>query len=535
MDTPSEGPDDRDELDDTGSTEVSPGRRSTGEGVRILGAEEASEVAARSEATPREEARAPGGGASEESEDDDRPVLRFPTPIESRDPSSFGAVPVVRAGDPPPEVPDGDGEPDRGGSEGSEGGSRFELPHYSDPPTGQVPRVVIAENEEQSESWSGLSAQPRWRDHDSSFDDPDFSDLVDDGPRLGALDEPSSSAEEFFSDDLDAPTSGFGDDEDVVPATRREAARTAVRRPRSGGSRGGGGRSGDPFAASTARNVPLAVGVGAGLFVVGVVCFLLGTVATTILVAAILVLAGVELFTTLRGAGYHPATLLGLAAIAGFAVAPAARPQLAYPVVLALTVIAGLLWYLTVSPGKDMVPNLSVTLFGVLWIGGLGSFATLLLGIGREAQDASGLDSNPGIGVLFAAVAVTLCYDIGAFFGGRSLGRTPLSAASPNKTREGLLVGLAAAVFVPVVVLTWVPGVGPVGDEFAKAFPFCLFCALVAPAGDLCESAVKRDLDVKDMGDLLPGHGGVLDRFDALLFVLPTAWFMAHLLEIGPF
>jgi phosphatidate cytidylyltransferase len=525
MDTSSDGPDG----EDTGDTEAPTGRRSGGEGVRILGAEEAGEVAARGDTGRRREPRR-RADTPETPDDDERPLLRFPTPLESRDPSSFGAVPVVRAGDPPLEAEVPAESSEASGDPVEEPG--FELPHYSDPPTGQVPRVVIAESEEQSESWSGLSAQPRWRDQDHGFDDPDFSDLVDDGPRLGALDEPTDGAAEFFGDDLDAPTSGFGDDEELIPATRRQAARTAVRRPRSGG-RGGGG--GDAFAASTSRNVPLAVGVGAALFAVGVLCFALGAVATTVLITVILVIAGVELFSTLRASGYHPATLLGLAAVAGLAVAPLARPQIAYPVVLALTVIAGLLWYLYVSPGHDLVTNLSVTLLGVLWIGGLGSIATLLLGIGREAQDAAGLDSNPGIGVLFAAVAVTLCYDIGAFFGGRSLGRTPLSSASPNKTREGLLIGLAAALFIPLIVLTWLPGVGPVGDEFAKAFPFCLFCALMAPAGDLCESAVKRDLGVKDMGDLLPGHGGVLDRFDALLFVLPTAWFMAHLLEIGPF
>jgi phosphatidate cytidylyltransferase len=91
--------------------------------------------------------------------------------------------------------------------------------------------------------------------------------------------------------------------------------------------------------------------------------------------------------------------------------------------------------------------------------------------------------------------------------------------------------GVVTAIVVTVVVIGFFQ-VSPVGDSLARAVVFAVLCALVAPLGDLCESFIKRDLGVKDMGSLLPGHGGVLDRFDALLFVLPTAYFVTILFNI---
>jgi phosphatidate cytidylyltransferase len=167
-----------------------------------------------------------------------------------------------------------------------------------------------------------------------------------------------------------------------------------------------------------------------------------------------------------------------------------------------------------------------------MWIGFLGSFATLFLGLGRSLQEAvPSLTSNPGVGVLIAAVVVSVSHDVGAYFVGRRFGRTPLSTASPNKTQEGLAGGVVTALVVTTVIVGFF-GIDPIGSSKPQTFVFALLCALAAPLGDLSESFVKRDLKIKDMGSVLPGHGGVLDRFDSLLFVLPTAYFVTVLFDV---
>jgi phosphatidate cytidylyltransferase len=146
----------------------------------------------------------------------------------------------------------------------------------------------------------------------------------------------------------------------------------------------------------------------------------------------------------------------------------------------------------------------------------LGSFAALILTL------------PSGIGILYGAILTTVAYDVGGFFIGRSLGTRPMSAASPNKTFEGLAAGWIASILVAVVALGWIAPWDELG--FGQKATFGLVAAIAATLGDLCESLLKRDLGVKDMGTLLPGHGGVLDRFDAMLFVLPATYYAARIL-----
>ncbi|MGZ0230580.1 MAG: phosphatidate cytidylyltransferase, partial [Acidimicrobiales bacterium] len=253
------------------------------------------------------------------------------------------------------------------------------------------------------------------------------------------------------------------------------------------------------------------------------ICFKLGKPATVVLLAVALGAAAMEWFHNLRQVGYSPATLLGIAACAVAPIATYWRGAEAMPMVIFFSLVVGSLWYLLGVGSERPVPNLGVTMLGISYIGILGSYGALML---KEPN---------GIGMLLAAVIVTVAYDVGAFFVGTTVGRSPLSEASPNKTKEGLVGGglLAIAAAVGVVGIGGITPFGDVpGGVMPEALALGLVAAVMAPLGDLFESLMKRDLGVKDMGSILPGHGGILDRFDALLFVLPSTYYLVRLFDI---
>ncbi len=152
----------------------------------------------------------------------------------------------------------------------------------------------------------------------------------------------------------------------------------------------------------------------------------------------------------------------------------------------------------------------------------MGSYAALLLA-------PSEFPDRHGIAFFLGAIIATIGADIGALAIGSWLGRHQLApTVSPNKTWEGLIGGAVVAVALSAAITGQVhPWTVP------KAALLGLVVAVVAPLGDLCESLVKRDLGLKDMGSILPGHGGVLDRVDALVFVLPTTFYLVRVLNLG--
>ena len=217
----------------------------------------------------------------------------------------------------------------------------------------------------------------------------------------------------------------------------------------------------------------------------------------------------------LRKVGWEAATLVGIVACTLFPVAVYWRGPMAYPLIGFLVVVTVLCWYLVGAGGPDprVLEGSGATLLGVAWIGGLGSSAAAILGL------------HDGTPLLVTAILATVAYDVAGLFVGRSMGHRPLTTASPNKTIEGLVGGMGAA-FVMTLIVVGIVGKGP-WTGFGPALLLGVGAACAAPLGDLCQSLLKRDLGVKDMGTILPGHGGVLDRFDSMLFVLPTVFWLA--------
>jgi len=154
--------------------------------------------------------------------------------------------------------------------------------------------------------------------------------------------------------------------------------------------------------------------------------------------------------------------------------------------------------------------SIGATALGAAWIGVGLSFLVLI----RELPEHGRL-------ALFTVMLAVWAGDTFAYFGGRLIGRHKMApTTSPGKTWEGLVVGSLATVFVAFVALY--------KQDFlsiAESIVLGLVLVVAAPAGDLFESLLKRDMQVKDTGRLLGGHGGVLDRVDALLFAGPAAYF----------
>jgi phosphatidate cytidylyltransferase len=274
------------------------------------------------------------------------------------------------------------------------------------------------------------------------------------------------------------------------------------------------------------RDVPAAFMTGLILAGVALASLLAGPGWFTLVATVAVVAAQGELFGMVAKHGYQPATFVGL--VGGVLVMAGAyyRSEAAIPAMFALGVIASFLWFMTVPAQhrQRILQNVGVSVLSLAWIPLLAAYLVATLKL------------PDGTALVVATVGLTFVFDTAAFlvgsvWGGSFFQRPLASNISPKKSMEGLI---GATLITVVMSVALVPSFIEVFQEHRlDALLLAIVVSVAATLGDLAESLVKRDLGIKDMGSVLPGHGGVLDRIDSLLFVAPAAFFLFRVVLLG--
>jgi phosphatidate cytidylyltransferase len=303
------------------------------------------------------------------------------------------------------------------------------------------------------------------------------------------------------------------------PGTTTQDRTTADRTPPDRTAHDGASRDGAADAAPrtgrAGRNLPAAIGVGAGLGVTLIAALFIWPPA---LIGVIAVAAAVgiwEMVRAFRTSGAQPPLIplvaggVVMVGLAGYAGADGLTLG------LVVTVLASMLWRL--GDGRsDLRRDFTATLLISVYVPFLLGFGVLLLEPG---------DGN--VRVLATLLAVVLS-DTGGYAAGVFLGKHPMAPSiSPKKSWEGFAGSVTAAAIGSALLLSF--GLDDPVPVYAGAL-FGVVIAIVAVLGDLTESMMKRDLRIKDMSQLLPGHGGLMDRLDSIVFAVPTAYLLLSLI-----
>jgi phosphatidate cytidylyltransferase len=269
-----------------------------------------------------------------------------------------------------------------------------------------------------------------------------------------------------------------------------------------------------PASSRAGRNLPAAIAVGVGLGAVILGSLFWQKVLFTFVVLAAVLVAVDELVRVFRTSGATLSRIPLFAGTTAMLISAYFGGPLALLVALALTVLATIFWRM---PGGSIgfVRDVTTGVFLIGYVPLLAGFAILLV-----QPEADG----PQRVVTFFLVVVAS--DVGGYVAGVLFGKHPMAPTiSPKKSWEGFAGSTLACIGAGIGSVIWLLD----GDWWVGAIVGAV-AVLTATVGDLAESMIKRDLGIKDMSNLLPGHGGVMDRLDSLLATAPAVWLLLHLL-----
>jgi phosphatidate cytidylyltransferase len=262
-----------------------------------------------------------------------------------------------------------------------------------------------------------------------------------------------------------------------------------------------------PVAPPKSSDLVLRVGTGVAL-VAAFLLSLLWRPAIIVLALAVFVIAAGEFYSVLMHRRYRPLSIFGFLGIVGAGLGSVVWGVVAIPLAFALMITVILLYDAVSQRRLGAVNGFALTILVAVWIGGFGAFAFPII----AADNYQAL--------VLTIVGMVALVDIAAYFVGRTIGRRPFAPTiSPKKTIEGFIGGTLMALLAGAVASFFVEAI-----DLPAGLVLGVVVAVFAPLGDLAVSVVKRSLDIKDMGSILPGHGGLLDRIDAIIAVIPAAW-----------
>ncbi len=259
----------------------------------------------------------------------------------------------------------------------------------------------------------------------------------------------------------------------------------------------------------------------AAVILLGVPCLYLitdrGGLFFLLLVDLIILLGLREFYVLMKAKGYEPFEALGYfcsLAISWYAWHLGA----VVPLILTASLLAIMIREVFRKEVSQSLGHMAVTVFGIMYVGWLGSHLILL----RQLPETLHVDESIGARLVFLVALLTWATDTAAYLFGVAFGRHKLiPSISPNKTIEGAIGGLFGAALVGWwLTHSVVPFMTPLAGTILGFFVGCM-----AQLGDLVESLIKRDAGIKDTAELIPGHGGVLDRFDSMLFTAPVVYY----------